>query len=139
MSSVAMGCRYDFAAAKNYAISKANCEWIAFLDADEYFSKEDGKKLAHYLKQLQGTAYDGIVTAFVELDNEGKVLTAGTHLRIFRNMPELKYYRKIHECLKKDGAGEMSAGDLTKELTSITPVMGKQKMRERRKADGISI
>lgn len=115
----------DFAAAKNYAISKANCEWIAFLDADEYFSKEDGKKLAHYLKQLQGTAYDGIVTAFVELDNEGKVLTAGTHLRIFRNMPELKYYRKIHECLKKDGAGEMSAGDLTKELTIYHTGYGK--------------
>ena len=27
----------DFAAAKNFAISKANYEWIAFLDADEYF------------------------------------------------------------------------------------------------------
>ena len=27
----------DFAAAKNFAISKAKYEWIALLDADEYF------------------------------------------------------------------------------------------------------
>ena len=31
----------DFSAAKNYAISKAKYEWIAFLDADEYFLEKD--------------------------------------------------------------------------------------------------
>ena len=30
----------DFSAAKNYAISKAKGDWILFLDADEYFPKE---------------------------------------------------------------------------------------------------
>ena len=35
----------DFAAAKNFAISKAKYEWIALLDADEYFLEEDAKKL----------------------------------------------------------------------------------------------
>ena len=33
----------DFSAAKNFAISKAKYEWIALLDADEYFSEEDAK------------------------------------------------------------------------------------------------
>lgn len=36
----------DFAAAKNFAIEKAQYEWIAFLDADEYFSAEDAKKIS---------------------------------------------------------------------------------------------
>ena len=35
----------DFAAAKNFALSKARYEWIAFLDADEYFPMEDAKRL----------------------------------------------------------------------------------------------
>ena len=35
----------DFSAAKNYAISKAGGEWIAFLDADETFAPGDGEKL----------------------------------------------------------------------------------------------
>ena len=39
----------DFAAAKNFALEKAQYPWIAFLDADEYFSEEDGKKLAELL------------------------------------------------------------------------------------------
>ena len=30
----------DFAAAKNYAISKAKGDWILFLDADEYFDEK---------------------------------------------------------------------------------------------------
>ena len=33
----------DFAAAKNYAISKAKGDWILFLDADEYFDEKSLK------------------------------------------------------------------------------------------------
>ena len=41
----------DFAAAKNFAISKAKYEWIALLDADEYFSEEDAKKVLYYVRK----------------------------------------------------------------------------------------
>ena len=52
----------DFSAAKNFAISKAECEWIALLDADEYFSKEDAGKLKFTLAPLEAKPDDGLAT-----------------------------------------------------------------------------
>ncbi len=40
----------DFSAAKNYAIEKCTGNWIAFLDADEYFNREDASKLLEYIR-----------------------------------------------------------------------------------------
>ena len=42
----------DFSAAKNYAIEQATGNWIAFLDADEFFTPVDAKKLILYLKNI---------------------------------------------------------------------------------------
>lgn len=122
----------DFSAAKNYALSKAEHEWVAFLDADEYFSGEDAKKLDGYVKRLRNTGYDGIVTAFADLDDEGKVLVMGSHLRIFRNTPGLNYCRRIHECLKKDGEGHIQAVDLTRELTIYHSGYGKKRNQKKK-------
>lgn len=88
----------DFAAAKNYAISKANCEWIAFLDADEYFNEEDAKKVLYYVEQLRDS-YDSIISAWVQLNNQGEVMTVNSQIRVFRNTPLLRYRGRIHEYL----------------------------------------
>ena len=106
----------DFSAAKNYAISKAKYEWIAFLDADEYFSQEDAKKLLSILKNFDNQFYDGIITAFANLDDTGKIIEMGSHLRIFRNFSELRYHRKIHEYLKRTKNGSIQAIDMSNEL-----------------------
>ena len=52
----------DFAAAKNYAVSQAQGDWIVFLDADEYFLEEDAKRLVPLLEKLEGTKYNALVT-----------------------------------------------------------------------------
>ena len=115
----------DFSAAKNYAISKAKYEWIAFLDADEYFTHEDAKKLPSCLEKLCGKDFDGIITAFIDLDNEGNIMEVGSHLRIFRNLPELKYFRRIHESLSKEGDQPFQVVDMTKELSIYHTGYGK--------------
>lgn len=51
----------DFATAKNYAIEKAGGDWIAFLDADEYLSEEDAKKLPLLLNELSGREYNALI------------------------------------------------------------------------------
>lgn len=92
----------DFAAAKNFAIEKARYEWIAFLDADEYFVEEDAKKLPEAVGRAHDNQCDGIATGWIQLDDQGKIITADTQIRIFRNGPTVRYKRRIHEYLSAD-------------------------------------
>lgn len=121
----------DFSAAKNYAVSKAGYEWIAFLDADEYFSPEDAKKLPSCIKRLEKTAYDAVTTTFINLDHTGKVLDVRSHLRIFRNLPKLRYHRRIHESLKKSDGTELRIADMTGELSIYHTGYGEEEIRKK--------
>ena len=107
----------DFAAAKNFAISKAKYEWIALLDADEYFSEEDARKVLFYVRQLQDKRYDAILSAWVHLTDEGKVVAVGTQSRVFRNAKGLRYVGRIHEYITSVDGSDFRFVDATKELS----------------------
>jgi len=111
----------DFAAAKNFAISKAQGEWIVFLDADEVFAPGDGGKLLDLLEQLsmQGKKMDGIWTAWMQLDEAGEIFGAGSQIRVFRNLPGLKYRRRIHEQLAWEDGHPMQTYDATQSLSVL--------------------
>ncbi len=124
----------DFSAAKNYAISKARYEWIAFLDADEYFLPEDAQKLITCISQIQGTGIDGIMTTFVNLDNKGKAMDIRSHIRVFRNQVGLRYHGRIHECLKKDVGGDFHTLDMAKELSIYHIGYGEEENRRKNRS-----
>lgn len=95
---------YDFAAAKNFAIEKAKGNWIAFLDADEYFPDADVKKLMQMLKNIENdpktrNLKTAIRCPIVNLDESGKPFLILRQDRVFRNVPETRYIGKIHEYL----------------------------------------
>lgn len=93
----------DFAAAKNFAIDQANGEWIIFLDADEYFTVSSQKNIrdvvgSHHKDKKVG----GIMCRLTNIDTDhyDKIIDSMLQVRIFRNIPEIRYHGKVHENIR---------------------------------------
>ena len=121
----------DFSAAKNYAIGKASGDWIAFLDADEYFTEEDGKKLAAYVTELQDTSCDMIMSGWINLDEQGQITSVMTQCRVFRNQPALRYEGRIHEHLALSGCNLDEMVDLVEDLSIFHTGYEKRELRKK--------
>jgi len=85
----------DFSAARNYSISKANCRWIIWLDADDRLPKktvEDLRKLLE--KEIPDKVFSLVVCNSTD---EGKTGTRFSQIRIFPNTPKITFEGRIHE------------------------------------------
>lgn len=107
----------DFAAAKNFAIGQAKGDWIALLDADEYMTPEDARKIQEVLIELEEREFDGLSTNLQNLNDEGEAFSFGTQVRFFRNDPDIRYRRRIHEQLETVSGRKLRIGDATQELS----------------------
>ena len=145
----------DFASAKNYAIEKAQGDWIVFLDADEYLSPQDTQKLPSLLGELNPTSCDTVAASWVQInggedivqghsnrkmdwlstvsaDGSSSLSLAGTQIRLFRNRPGLRYQGRIHEKLYLDNSLP-SCTDATGELAILHTGYSPEELKEKDK------
>ena len=89
--------RGDFAAAKNFALDKARGDWIVFLDADEWFGEETGKRLRQAVARYKDADALLLKMFNVDLDRQGACVDAFYTARVFRRAQTIRYCGRIHE------------------------------------------
>jgi len=98
----------NFAAAKNFAIEKATGDWIVFLDADETFTLDTVGKVRQVIARehprLQDV--DAIMCPIINIDTDqnNMEISRFINLRMFRNIPYLRYTGNVHEGIRHQGA-----------------------------------
>ncbi len=90
----------DFSAARNFAIQKANSNWIIFPDADEFLQTRDYQNIRKF---LYSTKAEILLCQIDNIDTAvgGKLLNSFYAPRIFKNQADLRYAGTIHEQLRK--------------------------------------
>lgn len=93
---------HDFAAAKNFALSKARGKWIVFLDADEYLDEAAAKNLPEILKNIDDKTYNAVGCKLINLDadKQNKIIESFMKVRVFKNSKHIRYWGNIHETIR---------------------------------------
>ncbi|WP_459501061.1 glycosyltransferase [Bacillus sp. C1] len=93
----------DFAAARNFAFSKATQKYILWLDADDILTEEAQEALKE-LKQSLDEKVDAVSMSYhLVMDSNGKPLYSSRRNRLVKREKNFKWYGKVHEYLEVYG------------------------------------
>ncbi len=84
----------DFAAARNYSLSKCGGNFILYLDADEILSENSKLSLRELVAGNQGKAFSCLINNISSSSDRSSI---GRYCRIFPNHHGLKFEGKVHE------------------------------------------
>lgn len=86
----------DFSAARNEAIRHAHGDWIFWMDADDRLPPSSKEPLTRLLRSL-GDENAGYLMTVSCPGPDGGPMFELLHVRLFRNRPEVRWVRRVHE------------------------------------------
>lgn len=95
----------DFAAARNFSISKATCDWILQIDADEFLNPVSKE----YLNQILATPDCIVYTCWMHYTKDYTPENGCSFL--FRNHQQIRYERRIHENIQSSVEQKLNSGN----------------------------
>lgn len=126
----------DFAAARNFAFSKATMEYTMWLDADDVITEEN-RNLLQQLKKDLSPATDMVYLRYdVAFDAQNAPTLSYYRERIVRNSQQYRWVGEIHEVIPQRGATEHR--DITIEHRKLHPTESGRNLRifQKMLADG---
>ena len=88
----------DFAAARNVSLECARGQWLFWMDADDTIDEANGRKLR---KLVDGghreDIYGYVMRVHCPASASPEDFTAVDHVKLFRNLPKLRFEGRIHE------------------------------------------
>lgn len=93
----------DFAAARNFACSRASCQYWMWLDADDMITPDNQKKLLR-LKQTMQPSADVIMMKYLTgFDESGRASLCYYRERLLKNDGRFRWEGKVHEAVVPSG------------------------------------
>lgn len=94
----------DFAAARNFSFSKATCEYVMWMDADDVVTPENGEHLQKLRGRLEKENPDTVMCRYdVAFDEAGRTTFSYIRERIMRREGCPPWQGCVHECIAPTG------------------------------------
>ncbi|MCA9038438.1 MAG: glycosyltransferase, partial [Planctomycetaceae bacterium] len=87
----------DFSAARNESLRYARGEWIFWMDSDDIIEQDQGRRLRQLAYSPHTDDCFGYVMQVQCRSSTSGQMTVFDHVKVFRNLPELRFEHRIHE------------------------------------------
>ncbi len=87
----------DFAAARNESLRQASGEWVFWMDADDRLDAENRARLRRLFASLGAEDVGYVMQCLCLPDPVSQSATMVHHLRLFRNLPAVRWRYRVHE------------------------------------------
>ena len=105
----------DFSAARNATLDRLSAPWIFWMDADDRLDEENRVRLQSIFASLAEGNVGYIMKYFSPRESGTARASITEHLRLFRNLPTIRWTGRVHEQIRKpvlDAGGELRDTDV---------------------------